>query len=167
VAVLATLMIPFQVRMVPLYVMFSQARLLDTYLALVLPFAFSGFGIFLMRQFIQSVPTALIEAARIDGAGELTILFRVVLPLLKPGLASLTIFSFQGNWDSFLWPLIVVSSSDMRTLPLGLAKFTEQYVSLTHLQMAGSVITTVPIILVFFAMQKQFIQGIALSGVKG
>lgn len=165
--VLSTLMIPFQVRMVPLYTLSADLQLLDTYAVLILPFSVSGFGIFLMRQFIQSIPTELIYAARIDGAGELRILFGVVLPQLKPALAALTIFSFFETWDSYLWPLIAASSPHIWTLPLALARFRQQFISLTHLQMAGAVVTVVPVIVVFALLQRHFVQGIALSGMKG
>jgi multiple sugar transport system permease protein len=167
ILVLATMMIPFQVRMVPLYSLFADMRLLDTYAALILPFTVSGFGIFLMRQFIQSIPTELIYAARVDGAGELRILFGMIVPQLKPALAALTIFSFFDSWDSYLWPLIAASSPHIWTLPLAMARFREQYLALTNLQMAGAVIAVVPAIALFMVLQKHFVQGVALTGMKG
>lgn len=164
--VLATLMIPFQVRVIPLYVLTSDLHLLNTYLGMVLPSLVDAFGIFLMRQFLQAIPSELIEVARVDGAGELRIFFRIVLPLAKPALAALTIFTLVTSWESFLWPLLVASSPDMFTLPLGLSQFAGKYLSRTDLQMAASTLTILPMLIAFLIMQKRFIEGMATTGMK-
>jgi len=165
-AMLASLMVPFQVRMIPLYLMTIRLHLVDTLAGVSFPWLFDAFGIFLMRQFMRTVPSELIEAARIDGAGEMYIFARIVLPLVRPALAALGIFTLVGNWEEFLWPLIVTNSEASRTLPVGLQSFSEQYMSNIHWQMAGAVIAVVPLVIAFFLFQKQFIQGIALTGLK-
>ncbi|CAN5558566.1 carbohydrate ABC transporter permease [soil metagenome] len=164
--VLATLMIPFQVRVVPLYVLANDLNLLDSYVGLVLPGLVDAFGIFLMRQFIQSIPSELIQAARVDGASEFRIFVRIILPLTKPALSALAIFTLVVSWESFLWPLLVVSSPEMFTLPLGLAQFSGRFISRVDLQMAASTLTVLPLVIVFFFMQRRFIEGMATSGLK-
>jgi multiple sugar transport system permease protein len=119
-----------------------------------------------MRQFIQSIPTELIHAARVDGASELRIFVRIILPLTKPALSALAIFTLVTSWESFLWPLLVISSPDKFTLPLGLAQFSGRYVSRVDLQMAASTLTVIPLIVVFFFMQRRFIEGMATAGLK-
>lgn len=166
VLVLATLMIPFQVRVIPLYVLASDLGLLDSYAGLVLPGLVDAFGIFLMRQYLQSIPSELIDAARVDGASELTIFVRIVLPLAKPALAALAIFSLVASWESFLWPLLVISSPDKYTLPLGLAQFSGRFVTRVDLQMAASALTILPMLIVFLIMQRRFIEGMATAGMK-
>ena len=166
VLVLATLMIPFQVRVIPLYVLASDLGLLDSYAGLVLPGLVDAFGIFLMRQYLQSIPSELIDAARVDGASELTIFVRIVLPLAKPALAALAIFSLVASWESFLWPLLVLSSPDKYTLPLGLAQFSGRFVTRVDLQMAASALTILPMLIVFLIMQRRFIEGMATAGMK-
>lgn len=166
IVMLASLMVPFQVRMIPLYLVSINLRLVDTLWGVAFPWLFDAFGIFLMRQFIQTIPTDLIEAARIDGAGELRIFWTVILPLIKPALAALGIFTLVGNWEEFLWPLIVTSSDASRTIPVGLQRFSEQYMSNIHWQMAGAVVAVAPLIIAFFFFQRQFIQGITLTGLK-
>jgi len=165
-AMLASLMVPFQVRMIPLYLMAIRLHLVDTLTGVSFPWLFDAFGIFLMRQFMRTVPSELIEAARIDGAGEPYIFVRIVLPLVRPALAALGIFTLVGNWEEFLWPLIVTTSEASRTLPVGLQSFSEQYMSNIHWQMAGAMIAVAPLVVAFFLFQRQFIQGIALSGLK-
>ena len=165
-AMLASLMVPFQVRMIPLYLMAIRLHLVDTLAGVAYPWLFDAFGIFLMRQFMQTIPDELIEAARIDGAGEPYIFWRIVLPLVRPALAALGIFTLVGSWEEFLWPLIVTNSEASRTLPVGLQSFAEQYMSNIHWQMAGSMIAVVPLIVAFLLFQRQFIQGIALTGLK-
>lgn len=167
VFILSTMMIPFQIRMVPLYVMISSWRLADTYLGLVLPGLVEAFGIFLMRQFIASIPNDLLDAGRMDGATELGIFFRIVLPLTFPALSALAIFTLIGNWESFLWPLLITNSEHMRTLPIGLSLFVGRYESRFDLQMAAATITVLPMVLVFFVLQKRFIEGVTLTGLKG
>jgi multiple sugar transport system permease protein len=165
--ILSTMMIPFQVIMIPLFIMIARLHLVNTYWGMILPAIVTPFGIFMMRQFMFSVPHALLDAARIDGASEPYIYARIMLPLCKPAIAALTIFSFLGSWDNFLWPLIVINSKQLWTLPIAMSRFTEQYISQTHLQMAGASIMFIPVLIVFLLMQRNFIEGIALSGLKG
>ncbi|MPY53611.1 carbohydrate ABC transporter permease [Streptomyces acidicola] len=165
-AILATLMIPFFVRMIPLYVMMSDLGWLDSYQALILPFLMDGFGIFLMRQFIQPIPDDLIQAARVDGAGEFTIYWRIVLPQTKPALAVLGLFTFVFQWNEFLWPLVTTSDEEMRTIPVGLTRFSEEHFQLWHLTAAGSVIAFLPTALLLILSQRYFVRGITLTGLK-
>jgi len=166
VLVLATLMVPFQVRVIPLYVLASDLQLLNTYAGMVLPTLVDAFGVFLMRQYFMSIPNELIESARVDGAGELRIFFRIVLPLAKPALSALTIFTLVVSWESFLWPLLVASTPDMYTLPLGLSQFAGRFVDRTDYQMAAATMTILPILIAFLFMQKRFIEGMATTGMK-
>jgi multiple sugar transport system permease protein len=165
--VLGTMMIPFQVRMVPLYVMLYDWSWVDSYRGIIVPGLVDAFGIFLMRQFIQSIPNDLIDAARIDGASEPHIFMRIVLPLIGPAVSALTIFTLIGNWESFLWPMIVTNSQRLYTLPIGLAMFSGRQISHTELQMAASTITVLPMVLTFLVLQRKFIEGVALTGMKG
>ncbi|ACQ80846.1 binding-protein-dependent transport systems inner membrane component [Beutenbergia cavernae DSM 12333] len=165
-AVLGTLMIPFFVRMIPLYVEFANLGLLNSYAGLVLPFVMDGFGIFLMRQFIAPLPDELIEAARLDGASELRIFFRIILPQTTPALAALGVFTFVFQWNEFLWPLVAISEPDMRTLPLGLTVFTREFFTQWNLTAAASVLMFVPTVILFMVAQRYFVRGIALSGLK-
>ena len=167
VAILASLTVPFQVRMIPLYQMVIRVGWQDTLQGVMFPWLVDAFGIFLMRQFIKVIPGELLDAARMDGASEWRIFWQIVLPLTKPALAALAIFTFLGNWEEFLWPLIVSSSDGSRTLPVGLQTFAEQYGTNTNYQMAGALIATLPVLALFFLLQKQFVEGIALSGMKG
>jgi ABC-type glycerol-3-phosphate transport system permease component len=166
--VLSTMMIPFQVLLIPLYVVVYNLGWTNNYAGLIVPGALSAFGVFLMRQFCLTLPDELLDAARIDGAGEIGIFWRVVLPLLKPPLASLAIITFLGSWNNFLWPLIVVSKGDLFTLPVGMTVFTQPMRApyWTYI-MAVSTVATLPVVLVFVALQKYFIQGVVLSGMKG
>jgi multiple sugar transport system permease protein len=166
IGVLATLMIPFQVRVIPLYVLASDLHLLNTYAGLVMPTLVDAFGVFLMRQYMLSIPSELIESARADGAGEIRIFFSIVLPLCKPALSALTIFTLVISWESFLWPLLVASTPDMYTLPLGLAQFAGRFVDRTDLQMAAATMTVLPLLIAFLFMQKRFIEGMATTGMK-
>ena len=166
VLVLATLMIPFQVRVIPLYVLADELHLLDTYAGLVLPGLVDAFGIFLMRQYMHSIPNDLIDAARVDGASEVRIFLKIVLPLAKPALSALAIFTLVASWESFLWPLLVISSPDKYTLPLGLAQFSGRFVTRVELQMAASALTILPLLIVFLVMQRRFIEGMATAGMK-
>jgi multiple sugar transport system permease protein len=165
--VLGTMMIPFQVRMIPLYVMLHNWGWTDSYKGLIIPGLVEAFGIFLMRQFMQSIPNDLLDAARIDGASEPYIFFRIVLPLTGPALSALTIFTLIGNWESFLWPMIVTNSERLYTLPIGLAMFSGRYISHTEIQMAAATLTVLPLVVAFLILQKKFIQGVALTGLKG
>ncbi|HMN30666.1 MAG TPA: carbohydrate ABC transporter permease [Caldilineaceae bacterium] len=167
VVILSTLMIPFQVIMIPLFMLMARLNLVDTYWGLILPSIVTPFGIFLMRQFMLTIPKSLLEAARIDGAPEPYIYAVIMLPLCKPAIAALTIFTFLGAWDDFLWPLVIVNRQELWTMTVAMARFTEQYISQTHLQMAGASIMFLPVLLIFLFMQRNFIEGIALTGLKG
>lgn len=165
--ILSTLMIPFQVIMIPLFIVMARMGLVNTYWGIIIPSVVTPFGIFLMRQFMLGVPKALLEAARIDGASEPYIFARIMLPLCKPALATLAIFAFLGSWDNYLWPLIVINSQKLWTLPIGMSRFAEQYMTQSHWQMAGASIMFLPVLIVFLLMQRSFIEGVALSGLKG
>lgn len=178
---LATMMVPGQVTLIPNYLVLKHIPLfggndiygegghgwLDSYYGLILPGAVSAFGIFLLRQYMASIPDSLIEAARIDGASQFRIFWQIVLPLSTPALAATAIFTFTYAWEDFFWPLIIVSDPDHFTVPLGLALFVVKNRTAWDLLMAGSVIATLPMIVVFMFFQRRFIQGISLSGLKG
>ena len=166
--ILATMMIPFQVIVIPVYILVYQMKMLNTLWALIIPRLVSAYGIFLMRQFMSGIPTALIDAARIDGCSEFGIYAKIVLPLSKPALSALGIFTFMASWDDFLWPLLVLDDMPKRTLPLGLALFRQQFGMMDwNVIMAGTLLSILPVLIVFFAAQKNFIEGITLSGIKG
>ncbi|MEV0373262.1 carbohydrate ABC transporter permease [Streptomyces sp. NPDC050636] len=168
--VLAALMVPGNLLILPLYVLMSGMGLIDTYAGLVLPFAASAFGVFLMRQFMQSVPDELLEAARIDGAGEWYIFWRIVLPLVKPALATLTIFTFLGSWNNFVWPLVATNDPGKYTLPVALATFANDpnrtVAGGNGMLMAGSLLVVLPVLAAFVVLQRHFTQGIATAGLK-
>jgi multiple sugar transport system permease protein len=166
VLLLATLMVPFFVRMIPLYVMMAGLGWLDSYQALITPFLMDAFGIFLMRQFIQPIPDDLISAARIDGASELTIYRKIILPQARPALAVLGLFTFVFQWNEFLWPLVATTTPEMRTIPVGLTLFNQEYFTLWHLTAAGSVILFVPTAVLFLVSQRYFVRGITLTGLR-
>jgi multiple sugar transport system permease protein len=167
--VLATMMIPFFLLLIPVFFIVKVLGWVDTYLGLIVPNAVTAYGIFLMRQFILGVPDELLDAARIDGSSEFGLYWRIVLPLSGPALAALTILAFLYHWNAFLWPLVVIRSQDLWTIPIGLNNL-RLYASSTDtldLQMAGATIAVVPVLVVFVALQRYFIQGITLSGLKG
>ncbi|MFI5690410.1 carbohydrate ABC transporter permease [Kribbella sp. NPDC051586] len=166
VAVLSTLMVPFFVRMLPIYSIFASLGWIDSYQGLIVPFLMDAYGIFLMRQFIRPLPDELIEAARVDGAGEFRIYLRVILPQCKPALAVLGLFTFVFQWNEFLWPLIVTSRTEMRTLPIGLTLFNQEYFTQWNLTAAGALILFIPTAVFFVITQKFLVEGIALSGLK-
>lgn len=167
VAVLATLMIPGVVTFVPLFVLVANAGLVDSLPGLILPFLVTPFGVFLMRQFILSLPRDLLDAGRVDGAGELRIFAQIILPLCGPALATLGILTFLGSWNNFLWPLVVAQTEDTYTLPVALALYSKGQNSTEYgLLMAGATVVVVPILLVFLAFQRRFIEGIASTGIK-
>jgi multiple sugar transport system permease protein len=166
VAVLSTLMVPFFVRMLPIYSIFASLGWIDSYQGLIVPFLMDAYGIFLMRQFIRPLPDELIEAARVDGAGEFRIYLRVILPQCKPALAVLGLFTFVFQWNEFLWPLIATSRTEMRTLPIGLTLFNQEYFTQWNLTAAGALILFVPTAIFFVITQKFLVEGIALSGLK-
>ena len=165
--VMVTLMVPGVVTFVPLFVLVSKLGLLNTYPALILPFLTSPLGVFLMRQFMMGIPDSLIEAARIDGAGELRTFFRVVMPLCGPPLATLGILTFLGSWNNFLWPLVAAQSEKMYTLPVALSLYsTGENATNYGLLQAGSVLVIAPIVLLFVLLQRFFIQSVATAGIK-
>ena len=164
---IATIAMPWQVYMVPQFLMMSGMGLNDKLLAMICLQAFSAFGVFLMKQFYEGVPSELCEAARIDGLTEYGIWFRIMLPLSKPSLATLTIFTFVNTWNDFLGPLLYLHTESKKTLQLGLRMFIGQYSAEYGLIMAASVVALIPVLIVFLALQKYFVQGIASSGLKG
>jgi multiple sugar transport system permease protein len=166
-SIMGTIMVPFNVIVIPLYLIVRQFGWIDTYQALILPYAMSAFGIFLMRQFIVSIPDDYIAAARVDGASEIRIFIQIIMPLSRPAMTTLAILTFVQNWDEFLWPLVVINSDVHRTLPIGLAKFLGQYQNQWHLLMAGAVVAALPVVVLFLALQRRFLESLAgLSGLK-
>ncbi len=168
--ILGTMMVPAIVLVIPRFIILKQLGMLNTYYGLIIPLTADAFGIFLMKQFFESIPVEIEEAARVDGASRFGIFFRVVLPMATPALTALAIFSFQGSWNDFLTPLIIVGgNSDLWTLPLGLSFLRGAYGETLrwHTFLAGSVITTLPLALVFFFFQRYFVEGISYSGLKG
>ncbi|MCZ7602137.1 MAG: carbohydrate ABC transporter permease [Melioribacteraceae bacterium] len=163
---LGTMMIPYNVTMIPSFLVLYWLGWIDTYYALIVPGLASAFGTFLLRQFFITIPKELEEAAFIDGATKLQVLWKIIVPLAKPALATLAIFTFMGVFNDFIWALIVLNSEDMQTVQLGLAIFRDRYLTQWDLLMAGSVTAVLPILIVFFFAQKYFIQGITLSGLK-
>lgn len=163
---LGTMMIPYNVTMIPSFMVLYWLGWVDSYQALIVPGLASAFGVFLLRQFFLTIPKELEEAAVIDGASKLTILRKIIIPLSKPALATLAIFTFMGVFNDFIWALIVINSENMRTVQLGLAIFRDRYLTQWDLLMAGSVTAVLPILIVFFFAQKYFIKGITLSGIK-
>lgn len=165
--IMGTLMIPGVVTFVPLFVLVANMGLVNTLPGLILPFLVGPFGVFLMRQFISGLPKELVEAARIDGSGEIQIFLRIILPLLGPALATLGILTFLGSWNNFLWPLVVAQTNDTYTLPVALALYsTGQNQTEYGLLMAGATVVVLPVLVVFLIFQRRFIQGIATTGIK-
>ncbi len=166
-AYIATIAVPWQVYMVPQFMMMRNFGLNDSHLAIIFLQAFSAFGVFMMRQFYQGIPDELCEAARIDGMSEYQIYSKIMLPLSKPALSTLTIFTFVNTWNDFLGPLIYLKTESKKTLQLGLKMFISQYSSEFGLIMAASVLSLIPVLIVFLSLQKYFVEGIAATGVKG
>lgn len=164
--VIATLVIPFQLLVIPIFIILKWGHLLNTYGALILPTAANGFGIFLLRQFFLTVPIELEQAASLDGANRLQILWRIMLPLARPALVTLFLFTFIGEWNDLFKPLIFTTRPELRTVQLALAEFQEQFTNSWQILMAAVGIATVPVVLLFLVGQKQFIQGIASTGIK-
>ena len=164
---LAALVIPGQVAMMPLFLMLKQVGLVNSYAGAIVPGMAGIFGIFLVRQYARSIPDELLEAARIDGAGEFRIFFQIVLPALKPILVTLAIFSFLASWNDFMWPLIVLSDQSLHTLPVALASLSREHVQDNELMMAGSVVTVLPVLLLFLVLQRYYMQGLMVGSVKG
>lgn len=166
-AVMVTLMVPSVATFVPLFVIVSNLGLSNTYAALILPFLTQPIGVFLMRQFIAGIPDALMEAARIDGAGELRIFFQIILPQCGPAMATLAILTFLSSWNNFLWPLVAAQTDDMYTLPVALSLYsTGQNATNYSVLLAGAVLIITPILLLFVFLQRYFIQGVAMTGIK-
>ncbi len=163
---LATLMIPLQVLIVPLFIQMTRLGLNDTYFALLAPSIASAFGIFLLKQAVESVPRELDEAATIDGAGHVRIFATIIVPLIRPAMATLAVLAFMASWNSFLWPLVVIRSTELMTLPLGLATLRGQFTSEWDVVMAGSVVSIVPIAIVYLLAQRHIIAGMAHTGIK-
>jgi multiple sugar transport system permease protein len=163
---LVALVVPLQVGMLPLFLLLREFHLINTYWAVILPSMATIYGTFLVRQYAMSIPDTLLDAARIDGAGELRIFFHIVLPLLRPVLATLGIFTFLSAWNDFMWPLIVLTGDQRYTLPVGLATLSGEHVQDVELMMAGAVVTTVPVLALFAILQRQLIGGIMVGGVK-
>ena len=163
---LASMMVPFQVLLVPLFGLMYDIGWLNSYKAIIIPFSVGAFGVFLMRQFIVTIPSELIDAARIDGCSEFGIYYRIVLPIIKPALGALTIYSFLGSWNGYLWPLIILRDEVKYTLPIGLANLVGIYRQDYGMLMAGTLLSLMPIVILFLAMQREFVQGITLGSVK-
>jgi multiple sugar transport system permease protein len=167
-AVLATMMIPFEARLIPLFLMFKRVNLTNTFWPLILPHLLYGFGVILSKQYFDTLPESLREAAKIDGAGEFFIFTRVFAPLAGPMIASAVVLLFMGSWNDFLWPLVVLSSQNLQTVPIYLSKFSlEDGTRLAGLSMALSSASIVPVIIIFLIFQRFIIQSVALSGIKG
>ena len=164
---LAALVVPAQVAMLPLFLLMKQLGLVNSYWGVIVPALATVFGIFLVRQYARSIPDELIEAARIDGAGELRIFFQVVLPMLKPVLVTLAIFTFMGAWNDFMWPLIVLTDQAHYTLPVALAALSREHIMDVEMMMAGAVVTVLPVLAPFLVLQRYYIQGLLLGSVKG
>jgi multiple sugar transport system permease protein len=165
-AILSTMMLPLEVTMVPLFLIIKRLDWANSYQGLIVPFLVDGFGVFLMRQYMLSIPRDLIDSARIDGASELRIFWTIVLPLCKPALVALAVFTFREAWDMYIWPLIIITRDSLRTLPLGISLFMSSYGTSWDQLMAIAVLGTLPMILLFFFLQRAFIQGIAATGLK-
>lgn len=166
-AYVATIAVPWQAYMVPQFMIFQQAGLTNTFFAIILLQAFGAFGVFLMRQYYMAIPYELNEAARVDGLSEYGIWWRIMMPLCKPALASLALLTFVGTWNDFMGPFIYLSSNDLWTIQIGLKSFVGEYNAEYAMIMTGSVISVIPIALIFLVGQRYFIQGIASSGMKG
>ncbi len=166
-AIVGILMVPFQSVVVPLYLWMSRFGLLDTYLGILAPDLVSVFGVFLMRQAIEVIPTDYIDAARIDGASELGIFWRVILPMVRPAVATLVIIKFMWTWNELFWPLVVVNSASMKVVTLGLISFTNMYFIEYHLVTAAAMLSILPILVVFLVGQKWIVRAVVMSGLKG
>jgi multiple sugar transport system permease protein len=164
--ILSLLMVPFNVSLIPLYQLMVQLGWVNSFTALILPAVVNPLGIFLMRQFMHTIPNDLIDAARVDGASELTIWWRIILPLSTPALAALGIFTFLWNWDDFLWPLVVLNDTELFTLPLGLAQLRGRFGSDVGTMMAGASIAVVPVLVAYLVAQRRFVEGITMTGIK-
>ena len=166
ILILSTLMVPTEMLVIPWYMMSIELHWTDSYQGIMFPGMISAFGVFLMRQFFTGVPNDLIDAGRLDGFSEFRIFWKIAVPQVKPAIAALCIFTFLGNWNAYIWPLIVTRSEEMRTLPVGIAFFSTESGSAFHLIMAAAALATIPVLLVFLIFQRQIIKGIVLTGLK-
>lgn len=166
ILILATMMIPFQVIMIPTYLITARLGLIDHLAAIILPNLVSSYGVFLAKQFIEDIPQDLLDAARIDGAGELRLMIRIIAPLILPMLSALGIFTFMNAWNNYLWPLIVLNDTDHMTVPLALVYFNGTHVVNYNVVMSAAVLITLPVMIVFLIFQKQFIKGLTMTGMK-
>jgi multiple sugar transport system permease protein len=166
-ALIGALVIPAQVAMLPLFLLLKYIGLVNSYAGVIVPGMATVFGIFLVRQYARGIPDELMEAARIDGAGEWRIFLQIVMPLLKPIMVTLAIFSFLAAWNDFMWPLIVLTGQEHYTLPIGLASLAREHSQDSELMMAGSVVTVLPVLVLFLAMQRYYLEGLLLGSVKG
>jgi multiple sugar transport system permease protein len=167
ILILSTMMIPTEMLIIPWYIMSNKLGWVNSYWGIMFPGMMTGFGTFLMRQFFQSVPDELLDAGRIDGLNEFQLWWKIAMPLVKPAISALAIFTFLGNWNAFLWPLIVTSQTELYTLPVGLAFFSGEFQTEWEMVMAGASVATIPVLIVFLIFQKQIVEGISLSGLKG
>lgn len=166
ILILSTLMVPTEMLVIPWYMMSIELHWTDSYQGIMFPGMISAFGVFLMRQFFTGVPNDLIDAGRLDGFSEFRIFWKIAVPQVKPAIAALCIFTFLGNWNAYIWPLIVTRSEEMRTLPVGIAFFSTESGSAFHLIMAAAALATIPVLVVFLIFQRQIIKGIVLTGLK-
>jgi len=165
--ILSTLMLPLEVTMVPLFLIIRDFHWTNTYTGLIIPFLVDAFGVFLMRQYILGIPDDLIEAARIDGMSEIGIFFKVILPLAKPATIALAIFTFREAWDMYIWPLIIITQEELRPITVGVALFMSNYTTEWNQLLAVAVIAMIPMFIIFIVLQRYFVQGITLTGLKG
>jgi len=167
VIILGMSLLPLQIIMIPLFVIVKQLGWINTYPGLILPISVNAFAVFFMRQFISSIPTEYIDAARVDGSGELNIFFQIVVPMVKPALVTLALLAALASWDEFLWPLIVISDQDLATLPLGISYLKSLYQAPAHWLLAVSVVMATPLLLIFLFAQQRIIESAAQTGIKG
>lgn len=165
--ILSTLMIPTEMLVIPWYLMSSQLGWIDTYWGIMFPGMMTAFGTFLMKQFFEGVPTDFLEAARVDGLNEFTIWWKIAMPMVTPALSALAIFTFLSNWTAFFWPLIVTTSRDLYTLPVGLSSFAVEQSIQWEMIMTGAALATIPTLLVFLLLQRYIVRGVMLAGLKG
>lgn len=166
ILILATMMIPFQVIMIPTYLITAKLGLINSLLAIILPNLVSSYGVFLAKQFIEDIPQDLLDAARMDGAGELRLMVRIIAPLILPMLSALGIFTFMNSWNNYLWPLIILNDTGKMTVPLALVYFNGAHMVNYNVVMSAAVLITIPVIIVFLIFQKQFIKGLTMTGMK-
>lgn len=167
VIILGMSLLPLQIIMIPLFVIVKQLGWINTYPGLILPISVNAFAVFFMRQFISSIPTEYVDAARVDGAGELNIFFQIIGPMVKPALVTLALLAALASWDEFLWPLIVISDQDLATLPLGISYLKSLYQAPAHWLLAVSVVMATPLLLIFLFAQQRIIESAAQTGIKG